>query len=272
MLKHALPLLLLAGLATPALAQEAMYTQAATMPSPHTWIYKPMFHYWRYGSDPNSNDVQTDRFESGHNLAYGIDRGWAAYVDVPVHVDVTEFADGSEETDFDVDRIEANLKWRFTQNDSGGIDTVRAALIGGAEFSVEEEFSINPKIGGVVTVVQGKHGFNQDAFYILNTGGDREDNFGGEGPDDALTHSSAYVYRFWPDAFQADSRGAWYTTIELNGIYETGGDYELRWAPGVMYEGYRWAFEVMAILPLYQDVEDRAELDLGVGFGFRFSF
>lgn len=258
--------------ASAASAQEAMYTTAATMPSPHTWVYKPMVHYWRYGSNPNNTDVSTDRYETAHNLAYGIDRGWAAYLDIPAHIDLTKQANGDEETDAEVESIEASVKYRFYKEDSGGIDTIRAAVVMGAEVAVDGDMSVNPKVGGVLTIVRGRHGFNQDLFAIINTGGDREDNFGGEGPDNAFTHSSAYVFRVWPDAFQADSRGAWYTTIELSGLYETNGDYELRWAPGVMYEGYRWAFEMMAQLPLYQDIDERPELDWGIGLGFRFSF
>lgn len=258
--------------ASAALAQEAMYTTAATMPSPHTFVYKPMVHYWRFGSNPNNTDTGTDRYETSHNLAYGLDRGWAAYLDIPAHIDISKQTGGGDETDAEIEQVEASVKYRFTQNDSGGINTVRAAAVFGANLAVDGDFALNPKVGGVVTIVQGKHGFNQDLFFTLNTGGDREDNYGGDGPDDAISHSSAYVYRVWPDAFKSDSRGAWYTTFELSGLYETGGDYELRWAPGLMYEGYRWAFEVMAQLPVYQDVHDRPELDWGVGFGFRFSF
>jgi hypothetical protein len=258
--------------AAPALAQEAMYTVAATMPSPNTWIYKPMVHYWRFGSNPNTTDTSTDVFETVHNIGYGLDRGWAACLEVPARFEISDQAGGGEETDAGIESIEATVKYRFTQSDTGGIDTLRAALIFGADVAVDGDIAVNPKVGGVITIVRGRHGFNQDAFFILNTGGDKADNFGGEGPDDAFSHSTAYVYRIWPEAFQAKSRGAWYTTIELSGLYETGGDYELRWAPGIMYEGYRWAFECMAQLPLYQDVRDRPELDFGFGFGFRFSF
>lgn len=271
-MKLFLPAIALACVASAAHAQEAMYTAAATMPSPHTFVYKPMVHYWKFDSNPVTGETGTEVFETTHNLAYGLDRGWAAYVEVPANIELSDQPGGGNETDANVESLDVTIKWRFTQNDSGGINTVRAALMAGADIDVDGNFAINPKVGGVVTIVQGRHGFNQDLFYTLNTDGDRENNLGGEGPSDALHHSTAYVYRFWPDAFQANSRGAWYTTFEVSGVYETNGDYDLRWAPGVMYEGYRWAFEFMAQLPLYQDLEERPELEWGMGLGFRFSF
>jgi hypothetical protein len=39
-----------------------------------------------------------------------------------------------------------------------------------------------------------------------------------------------------------------------------------------MYEGQRFGLEFMCQLPLYQDVDERPELDVRVGFGIRFSF
>ena len=104
------------------------------------------------------------------------------------------------------------------------------------------------------------------------SGGDEAHNFGGEGPSDALWFNSAYVYRFYPAAYSSDSNGAWYLTTELNGLYETNGDVELRVSPGIMYEGRRFAFEAMAQLPLWDDVDHRAELDFGFGLGFRLTF
>lgn len=255
-----------------ALAQEAMYTAAATMPSPGTFVDKPMVHYWKYGPNPNTGEGDTHRFSFENSLAYGIARDWAAYLDLDADYDSTDQPGGGSDSEFGIDRVEALIKWRFYKSDTGGIDTLRAALIGGVHLELNGDVEAHPKIGGVVTIVRGRLGFNQDLFYTLGTGGDKADNFGGEGPDDAISHSSALVYRIWPDRFQADSRGAWYVTGELTGLYETNGDYELKVAPGLMYEGYRWAFETMAQVPVYQDVNERPELRWGVGVGFRFSF
>jgi len=254
---------------TGALAQEVMYTQAATMPSPGAFILRSQIHFSEFGTNPVSGVESTEKFEFSNNLAYGIDRGLAAYLDVPF-TRITE--SDPDDTDTGVNDIELMLKYRFLQHDTGGVDTVRAALLGGAEMDFEDSFGVNPFFGGVITMVRGRHGFNQDLIYKFNTDGDEEDNLGGDGPSDALFFNSAYLYRIIPDQFSVETTGAWYVTAEFSGLYETNGDTELRWAPGLMYEGREVAFEIMAQFPLWNDLDRRAELDWSFGFGFRFLF
>lgn len=265
--------------AAPASAQEAMYTQAATMPSPGTFVLREMFHFSRYGSNPRTGSESTDRYEWNHSLQIGLVRDLSLLAEAPLEWRVEEGPGGGSRDDssFGAGQIDLMLKWRFFQHDSGGIDTLRAALMFGAEVPSGDgpDFSsnsVNPMIGAVVTKVAGRHGFNQDAFFKWNTNGSEEFNFGGDGPSEALSHGTAYLFRFHPDAYTAESTGAWYATIELNGLYETNGDYELLWAPGIMYEGRRFALELMAQFPLYQAVSERPELDWRIGIGVRFAF
>lgn len=260
----------------PATAQEAMYTEAATMPSPHTWIWRQQFHYMRHGSHPVSMMAKSEEYESLTTLAYGLDRGLALYLDIPVVAMAEEHMD-ERRWDHGVPDLDLTLKWRFHQSDTGGVDTVRGAFLGGARFASgdDRDFSsqsVNPHVGGVITVVRGRHGFNQDLIYTFNTGGTREANMGGDGPDDALAFNTAYLYRVIPARYTSESTGAWYVTAEVNGLYETNGDLELRWAPGFMFEGRRFGFEVMAQFPLHHDLDERAELDLAVGVGIRVLF
>lgn len=264
-----------AGLAaaSPALGQEAMYTAAATLPSPGSVILREQFHYYRYGSNPENGTVHTDLFQLMNSAQIGLVRNLSLTLDVPVETMAERLEEGRTETTTNLAEVDATFKWRFLQDDTGGIDTLRAALLFGAVLDTEDSrFAFNPHIGAVVTKVIGRHGFNQDLHYIFNTGGSERDNFGGEGPADAITHNSAYVFRVYPDRYTSTSTGAWYATVELNGIYETNGDYELRFAPGFMFEGRRFGFEIMAQLPVYQDVDRRSELDFGVGAGLRFLF
>lgn len=252
-------------------AQEAMYTQAATMPAPGTIILREQFHWYRYGSHPVSGVERTDKLEAMTTIAYGLDRGLALFVDVPI-THVREKSPTEDNTHTGIDDVDVMLKWRFYQKDSGGIDTIRAALLAGVEFSFEDTFAAHPMLGAVITVVRGRHGFNQDLIYHLNTDGSPENNLGGDGPYDALAFNTAYLYRFYPDRYTSDSVGAWYVTAEINGLYETNGDVELRWAPGLMYEGRIFAFELMAQFPLWNDLDNRPELDFALGIGFRFIF
>lgn len=261
-------------LAAPAAAQEAMYTQAATMPSPGTFILRPAFHFYRFGSNPIAGTQSTDRYIADTSLQMGLDRGLSLTIDAPVETKVSRDAQGRSDSDSEVEEVDFTLKWRFYQDDSGGIDTFRIALLGGVHLdtSRRNDFNANPHLGIVFTKVFGQHGLNFDTSYTLTTGGDRADNFGGEGPADAWRYNLAYLYRLYPEAFAADSTGAWYMTVELNGLVETNGDHELRFSPGLMFEGRRFGFEIMAQMPVYNHVNKRAELDFGVGVGIRLLF
>lgn len=258
-------------------AQEAMYTAAATMPAPGLFVLRQQASLFSYGARPGTSNTRTDVYESETSLTYGLVRDLSLTLDVPAAVKVEHFAGRDSDHDQGIEDLDVMLKWRFYKHDSGGVDTVRAALIGGAQVASGDDdgFSsqtVSPMIGAVITVVRGRHGFNQDLFYTLTTGGDEQHNLGGEGPADALKHNTAYLYRLAPAAYTAESTGAWYATIELNGLYETNGDYELRWSPGLMYEGRRWGAEVMAQFPLMHSLDHRPELDFAVGVGVRFLF
>jgi hypothetical protein len=259
-------------------AQEAMYTEAATMPSKGVFTLRPQLHVSQYGTDPvNPSEREKLEVEAMVSLQYGIARALSVTVGVPAVFSRTTDASGEETWNQGVEDLHAMFKYRVYMDNPGGVDTTRVALLGGATFASGDnaEFSsqsVNPMLGAVLTVVRGRHGFNQDLLFKHNTGGTRASNDGGEGPDDALLLGSAWVYRIAPRAFTAETEGAWYTTLEVNTIAETNGDIDVRWSPGIMYEGRLWAFEAMLQFPLWHDLDERAELDWSAGFGFRFTF
>lgn len=259
-------------------AQESMYTNAATMPSPGTWVLREQVHYFKYGSTPDTDIERTNVYEAATSVQYGLVRDLSLTVDVPAQwKEQKNGTTGEGDWDRGIEEVDALLKWRFFKEDSGGVDTLRVALLGGAVMASGDSYdfssaSFDPEIGGVATLVRGRSGFNVELRYRFNTGGDAADNLGGEGPSDALFYNGSYVFRLFPDRFSSESVGAWYATIEVNGLYETNGDNEIRWAPGLMYEGRTWGFEVMGQFPLYDAVHHRAELDLAVGAGIRLFF
>lgn len=257
-------------------AQEAMYTAAATMPSPGVFVFREQFHYFRYGRNPNTGSDHTDQYEFRSGLAFGLDRGLALSLEVPLELRDT-VTGRDNDWDKGVEDLDLMLKWRIYKDDSGGIDTLRVALMAGINFASGDDSdfssqSVNPHLGVVLTKVWGRHGFNQEFHYTFNTGGDRADNFGGEGPDDAFRYNSAYLYRIAPAFYTSQTNGAWYITAELNGLYETNGDNDIRFSPGLMYEGRRFALELMAQIPVYQHVNERPQLKFGIGIGVRFTF
>lgn len=266
-----------AVLAPAAAAQEAMYTAAATMPSKGTVVLREQVHYQRFGSDDSGDTRRVQRAEVMTTLSVGLDRALALSVDVPAAFEWADFKTGGSEFDKGVEDLDLTLKWRIFKHDSGGIDTTRAALMLGAHVASgdDEDFSsqsVNPHVGVVWTRVVRRHGFNLEGEFTWNTGGEESANLGGDGPHDAVRLNGSYVYRLAPARYGPESRGAWYATAELNGLYETNGDWDLRWAPGLMFEGWRWGFEVMAQFPLYQDVDERPEFQVAIGAGIRLAF
>lgn len=75
-----------------------------------------------------------------------------------------------------------------------------------------------------------------------------------------------------PKEYAADTHAAWYALCEVNGLYETNGDHEVLIAPGIMYEARTWTAEISVQLPLWNDIEERAELDYAIVTGIRFSW
>lgn len=263
--------------ASPALAQEAMYTEAATMPSPGTGILRTQVHYYRTGLNPITGETEESTLEVMNGIQYGLLRGLSLTLEVPVEFTWEDQPSGDTDFDKGVADLDLMLKYRVYMDNPGGVDTTRVALMAGAEIASgdDRDFSsqsVNPYLGGVFTTVVGRHGFNQDLMYQFNTGGTRGRNSGGDSPPDAFHHATAYVYRIFPDAFTSESVGAYYLTAEFVGLYETNGDYELNFSPGIMYEGRTWGAEAMLLLPVLDELDDRAELDIGLGFGLRFSF
>ncbi|MFA6044503.1 MAG: hypothetical protein WC718_05925 [Phycisphaerales bacterium] len=253
-------------------AQEAIFTQAATMPAPGAVVVRERVSYSRYGSDPTSSSTHLDLQESWTGVQVGLARALSLDVDASLDNAWQSRDDGTSNSSFFVRDASALLKYRFYQDDTSGIDTFRIVALGGVAATFQDRATLDPEIGVAATWVKGRHGFNQDVLFRLNTGGSESNNLGGEGPSDALRFDSAYLFRLAPETYASDTEGAWYVTAEMNGLYETSGDIDLRFSPGLLYEGRSFAVELFAQVPLYQQVDHRAELDFTVGVGVRLLF
>jgi hypothetical protein len=265
------------AIAPAALAQEAMYTQAATMPATGNTLLRQQFHVYESGYNPQTGDRGTRTFQSETGIQVGLDVGWSLTIKALAEQSKTDLPlpGGGSDTETDFSSVDVMAKYRFYMNNPGGVDTERAALMFGLRADMEDSVNGDPHIGVVYTRVSGRHGFNVELHYTMTTGGveDRRDNvLGGEGTADAFNYNFAYVFRVFPDAYTAESNGAWYVTAELNGLYETNGDNEIRFSPGLMFEGRRWGFELMAQLPVQNSLDHRPELDWAVGVGVRLLF
>jgi len=271
--RHAI--LALAAAASSAAAQEATNTPAATQPAQGHLAFRERLQYVRLGDDPSPERRDIDTFVATTTLTYGVRRDMAASLDLPLAFVSFDAPAGGEE-DFGINDLALTVKYRPFQRDLGPIDSLRLAVYGGVEIpSGDGDFSSHswdPFVGCVFTAILGRHGINQSISYKFNTGGDLFTMRAGDGRDDALRYDTAYLFRVSPVEYAADTTAALYATVELNGLYETGGDNEVMLGPGVLYEAKTFAAEAAFGVPVVQDVHERPETKLTLTVGVRLLF
>ncbi len=259
-------------------AQEPLNADSATQPSPGHFTLKHQVRYWEFDADNldrNRGGVRDVQFVT--TLLAGITSDMSLKLETPVVVrrrrfdfpNRTEHEEGFRD-------ITAMLKWRFLRKDINPLDTIRMSLLAGVEVrSGDSPFTsdaYNPILGLAYTQISGRHGINADLKWTFTTGGVRDAVLPGMSSADLLQYDFAYLYRIAPVEYTADTPGAWYVMLEMNGLYETNGDHELRLSPGIMYEATTWAFELGTQIPVWQELDDRPEPEFGVTLGLRFSF
>ena len=271
-------LVLLLALAQSASAQQAVWTDAAVQPSRNVGLVRQQAILLSYDGDDAGVFNDTTEFRSRTSFSYGLTKEFAFTASVPLvyrdtNSDLPDF-DGDE---FGLDDVMIMTKLRLWQNDFGPTDTARFSVMAGASVPVGDSTfssgSVDPMVGAVYTIIDGRHGFNASARYRINTNAEDIYVSPGTGEHDALFLDSAYLFRFAPTEYTpATSSGAWYAVIEGVYTYETDNSHEFCLAPGIMFEGSRWAFEASVMLPVYQDVQTRPERNFGVTVGLRYLF
>lgn len=261
-------------------AQEATNTPAATQPAVGGFYLRQKVQYLRLERDPSPADRTIDEVVATTSISYGLLPNVGLTLSLPV-----VYASSRERSDSgrDVTRQSAGLydpslsaKISIIREGLGPVDTVRLSAIVGLEFpSGDGRFSsrgFDPFLGAVFTGIFGRHGINQSIQYKFNTRGRPFFARAGDGPDDALFFDTAYLFRLSPDAYAPDTTASLYTTLELNGLYETNGDTELLLGPGLLYEAREFALEATVGLPIVRDVSNRPRTGLVVTLGFRVLF
>lgn len=127
-------------------------------------------------------------------------------------------------------------------------------------------------IGFAYTQVAGRHGLNGSLQWTFTTAGNDEPIFAGEDTADLGRYDLAYLFRLSPEQYSVDTTGALYAVCELNGFYETNGDNELFLSPGLMYEARTWTAELSIQVPVWQEIEHRADARYALIAGLRFSW
>ncbi|MDZ4831249.1 MAG: hypothetical protein SGJ09_13760 [Phycisphaerae bacterium] len=271
---------LIGGVTGGARAQEAPNVTAPTQPPPGGVIVRGgLFAYVFDGGDPA---VARDGFvvEERFRLAIGLTKELS--IDAMLPIFQGSFDDPAlGQTSFDtspigIGDVDLNLKLRIFKEDLGPVDTIRVSLFGGTSLPTEVggfgSRSFDPQLGVSAMGIFGRHGITQSLAWRFTTAGSDEPLFAGDTTADVFATGTAYLYRVAPDEFTEEHKGAWYFTAELLGTAETNGDLEFVLAPGILYEGPRWAFELTVGVPVVQNVNDRATTSFVASLGFRVLF
>ena len=261
----------LCGLSVRARAQAPLNSNVALQPSKGGLIIRQQFRYAEGEQSTPTGDVDFEQATSITTLVYGLSQDLTLILETPFVLsrEIENTSTGDDRTDSGFADVTLLTKYRVYRDDFGPTNTRRFALIGGFELPTgQDEFSsdsINPIIGGVFTHVEGRHSFDADALWKFNTGG-------GDRGEDLLKYDLAYVYRLWPATYASTNPTALFGSIELNGLYETNDDQELFVSPGIQYVTTRWIVEATVQIPIWQDLDHRAERDFIIGVGFRVQF
>lgn len=257
-------------------AQQSFYNPSAAQPSTDTLLFRQTLEYIRYGDDPTGLDRDIEQFTLNTQIAYGLTKDLTAMAFIPVNYRDLESSSmpSLSSDDFGLGDAHFMLKYRFWQHDSGPIDTMRAGLMVGLDVPTGDAPFGNegwdPMLGVVFTSIQDRHGINAAARYKFNTS-----SRGGspitvdDGIEDTVFLDTGYLFRLSPAEYAEDTHGAWYAMAELNATYETNGDWQVRFAPGIMYEARNWVIEASVQVPVYQNLDHRPELEVAYGIGFR---
>lgn len=250
-------------------AQEMLNMPAATAPSPGVLIPRAQARAYFYegGQALLEQDL---RFE------YGVARDLAISLDLPMFegfFDDPRPSDG----DFGLGDLEAIIELRILREDLGAVDTLRGAVYAGAELPTGTggfgSSGIDPCVGGVLTGIFGRHGFDLGARWTFVT--DESPflpTFGGTTTDDYANLDLGYAFRLYPEAYGEERVAAWYATVELNSIWTTGSEHEVLLSPGALLEAPTFAVELGLQIPLSWEVEDAPNLRIAAVAGLRLIF
>ena len=251
-------------IACSASAQEAIFTRSATQPAAEVLAWRQQLRYMNYTG-------QMNEFSERTMLSYGLGGNLAIEGQMPI-ISMT----GGGHDEFGSGDLTLLAKTRIWQRHDGAIDTARIGLFGGVALGIGPTDltggGVDPILGAVYMQVAGRHGFDLAAQYQLTTAGSATPMMPGAGTADLLKVDGAYLWRLAPSEYSTENDAAWYLTAESNLFYETNGDTELLFAPGILFEGTQCAIELGVQLPVATCVTHRPAQNVGVTFGFRLLF
>ncbi len=259
------------GLGASAHAQAPLNSNVALQPGTGRLIIRQRFRYTEADLSAPIGDLDIRLTSSITTFVYGLVDELTLILDTPFVLSrrTENNTTGADDTDSGFADLRLLSKLRLYRDDFGPTNTRRVGLIGGLELPTgNSEFtseSVDPILGGVFTHIEDRHAFHADALWHFNTGG-------GARADDLLRFDLAYLYRLSPETYASTRPTALFGSLELNGFYETNGDREIFLSPGIQFISTRWILEATVQIPVWQDLDHRANRDFIIGVGFRVQF
>lgn len=250
-------------------AQAPINFNVALQPPKGGLILRQQFRYAEADFNRADADLDIELWTEETTAVYGVTDSFTLLLSAPVVISqrVENRATGAGDTDAGLADWTALAKLRLFRRDTGPNDTLRFDAVAGFELPTGEDAfssdSIDPIVGGVFTMSRGRHFFNADLLWKFDTSG---------GLPDVMRYDVAFIRRLWPARYTRANQNAINALIELNGTYDTSGDNELFLSPGIQYVTTRWIIEATVQIPVWQDIDGRAETDFIVGFGARVQF
>jgi hypothetical protein len=262
--------------ASVAQGQEAILTKSAVQPGQGSLSARFQLRYLRYESDPVGGFDRVDEFTATAMLSYGLTGELALEGRLPISFRTYDRNGAGENDETTLDEVSLLLKWRVWREDYGPTNTFRVSVFGGFQTPMFgdgfESGGWNPMVGAVAMQVHDRHGWTVAATYEMTTSQSVMPLHPGSTLADAFFVDAAYLFRIHPAEYTAESTGAFFAVIELNSVYETNDDRELRLAPGLLYEACDFALEAGMQFPLHQELRHRPERDWSLTLGLRLLF
>lgn len=249
------------------------------------FVYRTQARYLSASDDPAPLDRDIRTYTVPNVLAYGATQRTTLFGVLPYVSRSVEMTQAGLRREEDTDGFgDLSLLLRQTVYARDAVQrTSRLALLGGFELaSGKEEFSSHSTdyvLGGVYTVQSGRHEFDADLLYNLNTEGR------GVEPGDVLGYDLAYELRVFP--WQWPERGTpsqIYLVLEANGttgrrsrsagrdLPETGGSVVFL-SPGIQLVTLRVIYEASLQIPVAQNLNGaQVETDIIAAGGIRIQF